>query len=606
VVVSAVDEDPAFSDDPVTRLGDADPARVLPPHPSPWRLREQIILENQPAEQYDQADQPHPVGGRWAFPVAGALLGVAALVAALVLPGGGAPSLPTIRLGAPAGVLGVTAEDAAADAKASLLPTGQYRFVLADGLTAPAAAAPVWRHQGGLWGGDVAEFAGRLGVAGPLAALYGDPAAGFVVGADDFSGARLEMYANGYWWFSNFSAEARSSAGVCEAVVEPERLADEVALDVAGSFLAAAGLESSGAAVTYADGWASMVEVPLILDGQRTSISSVVSVSSTGAVLSASGFAGRFDLVGEYPLVSLEVAIGRLGDSMFMLEPGHDGFAGYEDGDYEYNDYKSGGYESGDYESGDYESDLGGGDVPVSSSDDAGPDRYVGPMVLPVPVDGDDSAWDASWCADGPTSGAVSVGLSGGGLVAEPGEPEDVASWPQLGVPGGGVSASVNDPSTSAGSDEVLYPVELVVELVAVELEWSALTDADGAGWLVPQFVFTDTYGGRWWAPALPDEYLDFTPVPGVSPEPGIVPGPEPGIVPGPDPVDWSGPVSLEVVAKIVGLGEVEAVELLESAGLVWRVIARDGEWFMVTKDFSPDRVNLTFEAGVVTDATLG
>ena len=58
--------------------------------------------------------------------------------------------------------------------------------------------------------------------------------------------------------------------------------------------------------------------------------------------------------------------------------------------------------------------------------------------------------------------------------------------------------------------------------------------------------------------------------------------------------------------ATTIGMTEDEAVEAIEGAGLIARVVAKDGEYFAVTADYVTTRVNLVLVSGVVTEATAG
>jgi hypothetical protein len=57
---------------------------------------------------------------------------------------------------------------------------------------------------------------------------------------------------------------------------------------------------------------------------------------------------------------------------------------------------------------------------------------------------------------------------------------------------------------------------------------------------------------------------------------------------------------------QLIGFDELAAERCVEDAGLSWRVIARDGEFFAVTADYSPQRVNAVIEKSVVTEASAG
>jgi hypothetical protein len=58
--------------------------------------------------------------------------------------------------------------------------------------------------------------------------------------------------------------------------------------------------------------------------------------------------------------------------------------------------------------------------------------------------------------------------------------------------------------------------------------------------------------------------------------------------------------------ATTIGMTEADALDAIEAAGLIARVVAKDGEYFAVTEDYVTTRVNLVLMDGVVTEATAG
>ena len=56
----------------------------------------------------------------------------------------------------------------------------------------------------------------------------------------------------------------------------------------------------------------------------------------------------------------------------------------------------------------------------------------------------------------------------------------------------------------------------------------------------------------------------------------------------------------------VIGMSESEAIAAIEAEGYVARVVARDGEYFMVTEDYSVTRINLVVVDDTVTEATVG
>ena len=55
-----------------------------------------------------------------------------------------------------------------------------------------------------------------------------------------------------------------------------------------------------------------------------------------------------------------------------------------------------------------------------------------------------------------------------------------------------------------------------------------------------------------------------------------------------------------------LGLTEDEVAAIADENLIQWRIVAVDGEFFAVTEDFSPGRLNVELEDGVVTAASLG
>ena len=67
-----------------------------------------------------------------------------------------------------------------------------------------------------------------------------------------------------------------------------------------------------------------------------------------------------------------------------------------------------------------------------------------------------------------------------------------------------------------------------------------------------------------------------------------------------------SGPGPGEDPPDVVGLAEADATAKLEGVGFGVRIAERDGEAFMLTKDYRSDRVNLVIAGGVVTSVWTG
>ena len=179
-------------------------------------------------------------------------------------------------------------------------------------------------------------------------------------------------------------------------------------------------------------------------------------------------------------------------------------------------------------------------------------------------------------------------------------------SVPADSVPVETVPAETIAPETVAPetvAPETIAPETITVEIVGVEevLYWSV----DGEVYLVPGYTFVATedewgYRGRYTVPAIPSEYLDVVQPP-VMAEPMPV-EPEP-VLPGEGDVIGIAP---EDADRLVGLSEADAVAEAEAQGWDVRVVARDGEDFPITMDYSTGRVNLTVEDDVVTKVYVG
>lgn len=58
--------------------------------------------------------------------------------------------------------------------------------------------------------------------------------------------------------------------------------------------------------------------------------------------------------------------------------------------------------------------------------------------------------------------------------------------------------------------------------------------------------------------------------------------------------------------SSYVGMAVEDAEKAAEKAGVPWRVVEADGEPRPVTKDYRPDRLNFTLEAGKIIRVTRG
>jgi hypothetical protein len=65
-------------------------------------------------------------------------------------------------------------------------------------------------------------------------------------------------------------------------------------------------------------------------------------------------------------------------------------------------------------------------------------------------------------------------------------------------------------------------------------------------------------------------------------------------------------PDATEVATRVIGLPEEKAVEDIQSAGFTSRIVSIDGVGQPVTMDCRTNRINLSIEDGIVTEADVG
>lgn len=242
---------------------------------------------------------------------------------------------------------------------------------------------------------------------------------------------------------------------------------------------------------------------------------------------------------------------------------------------------------------------------------------FVAPeRVGPYPLIGIDEAVERlreNYLGSG---GSVGVAVA----IAAAEEVDDAAADTALAV-------EADDPVSGMMSNEEWEgPEEITVTLVDVvpDLWWA--TDVDDNSWLLPAYRFIGDDGGWYTLPAVTDEYLIETPVYIQDEEPQPEPAPPP--LPAVSEPDDGGVASddldriMESVVVVLEsqveelddmtlqfLEEVtdafytedEFADLAAAFGLTVRAVQRDGEFLMVTEDYSLTRVNVVVESGVVT-----
>jgi hypothetical protein len=160
------------------------------------------------------------------------------------------------------------------------------------------------------------------------------------------------------------------------------------------------------------------------------------------------------------------------------------------------------------------------------------------------------------------------------------------------------------------------------IRLTKVSASLTPVIASDKILWLLPSYEYATTDGYTVSALALDEKYIDQTPtstvpdtdvnitIPGAGSgssgsSAGEPPAADGGAVePAPTPQTV---LPTEQDAKaLVGLGEEEAVKVIEGNGWTYRIGSRDGEQFMLTEDFVTSRFTLGIENAIVMTATIG
>ena len=208
--------------------------------------------------------------------------------------------------------------------------------------------------------------------------------------------------------------------------------------------------------------------------------------------------------------------------------------------------------------------------------------------------------------------------VRGGGVAVDPGMNPEPVTEPAVVAETISPSDNGSIPSpTEPGPDDTIpvdtMPVEpqtVTVDVEGVEEELVYLWSEDGNIYLVPGYAFIatqDGYESRYLVSAMPKEFVEQpddeeqpseTDVPTTeASETTEVPGGDGGedvIVPEGD------------EQALVGLSEKDAIDEANSRGWDIRVVARDGEEFPITMDYSRSRVNITVVEGAVTEVYIG
>ena len=181
----------------------------------------------------------------------------------------------------------------------------------------------------------------------------------------------------------------------------------------------------------------------------------------------------------------------------------------------------------------------------------------------------------------------------------------------------GPTARSAIDMAVSSPVVDSSAPVAITVPITGVRLALMQTTLTNKSSILLPAYTFTNADGDAGTVLAIEDKYLSYgdsevtdgaEPKPEPKPvDPGSTDG-SPGAVPGPV-VNPTNPVVVlddASAKKLIGLTEAEAQKVAAELGWQVRVAMRDGEAFMLTKDYQTNRVNLTVTKGLVTNVVIG
>ncbi|MFZ9629982.1 MAG: hypothetical protein ACO3C1_11595 [Ilumatobacteraceae bacterium] len=511
-----------------------------------------------------------------------------------------ASGLPTISLGAGNAAGGEMAA-ATADSRMSMMPWGDVTYEFAGDLPDLGTAAPAYRFAAGVApdAATVAALAAALGVDGDMVQVPQEQGGGWMVGPADYSGPTITIARDGLlsWWYGNPSAgvsypgcavpdvapssgsgddaaasgtavpvPADEPAVTTEPCAEPTPPAGVPTADEAKA-LATALLDAAGVDTgaldwdVYADDWSASVTGYALVDGQRGPLAWNVGFGADGVVQWASGTLATAEEVGDYPIVSAADGLARLNDDTRQWQWYGSGVM----------------YAARDA-------------VSISASGTA-----TAP-VAGVAVDAGDATSGTVVVTDGTMVGEVTVGSSGTVSVGG-------------GATGSGVIVGTVVPDSApmviaTAPIDTAVPEPVTVTLTSVHLGSTMVWDADGTVWLLPAYVFSGTDTGDVTVIAVDEHYLDIPEAPMPEPMPaasdpasiGTVP-PEGVLVdPMPEAVDPA------AAAVLVGLGEDEAAKVADGNGWTVRPVRIDGVDQAATMDYSPTRINVAVEGGIVTE----
>ncbi len=463
-----------------------------------------------------------------------------------------------IHLGQPATSARPEASGAATDKM--MAPYQIMNFVFDGTLPDLGTTAHAWQLPAGVQvdAARVARMAQLLGVEGEVRQLPADQGGGWMVGSADYTGANLNVSADGMlsWWFNPDPSVYGTPSGVacaepgvavdpaadtsggavappettpvvtpatdvptsdvpvpCEVPSPPQGVPDAATAEAnAKQLLADLGYDvSTYEFETYADEWSASVTAYLMVDGHRSPLTVSVGYGAEGAVTWASGTLATPEAAGDYPLVSVQAGLDRMNAQGGMW--------------------------------------MG----------------YYGPA---------------------------------GAMVKTVANESETATEPAAGAPDA-MPAPVCDPAADCYDGTLPPPETITVHVSEVRLDLTMVWDVDGTVWLLPAYTFssvdaTSGYQGSFTVIAVDDRFVTL-------PDAGLTPEPMPAdTVSNSDGSVVSSVDSDAATKALVGVAEAEAAKVADENGWTLRVVQRDGENLIVTEDYSATRVNVAVEAGVI------
>ena len=175
----------------------------------------------------------------------------------------------------------------------------------------------------------------------------------------------------------------------------------------------------------------------------------------------------------------------------------------------------------------------------------------------------------------------------------------------------GPTARSAIDLAVSSPAVDNSASVAITVPITGVRLALMQTTLTNNSTILLPAYTFTNADGDVGTVLAIEDKYLsygDSEVTDGGDPEPEPVSPGSPAVDPGQaeNPTNPVAALDDASAKKLIGLTEAEAQKVATELGWQVRVAMRDGEAFMLTKDYQTNRVNLTITKGSVTAVVIG